>query len=113
MTPAPTKPSEALRAARELLSDRKRWIKGDLALNAEGDSVFWGFDPQAVCWCSIGAIEHAIGRDDYQVRRSSIDFLAYAVDKFVPDWNDAKRRKHAEIIEGFTKAIALAEEAGQ
>jgi hypothetical protein len=118
MTPAPTKPSEALRAARELLSDPKRWTKGELARTDEGLPTNVIYD-DAVCFCAEGAILRATKEDSFSSFRmnlseKTLNFVRKAIGKDeIYEWNDRSKCKHSDIMAGFTRAIALAEEAGQ
>jgi hypothetical protein len=56
-------PLETLRAARQLITPPERWTTRTLARDAEGNSVR-DTDPDATCWCAVGAIRHVLGLDD-------------------------------------------------
>jgi hypothetical protein len=49
---------ELLIAARDLLADPSRWIKGKVAQNATGDARNPD-DPDACKWCMNGALVHS------------------------------------------------------
>jgi hypothetical protein len=46
---------EIIKAARELISDPKRWTQGASARDDTG-SEHYGSDKVAVCWCATGAV---------------------------------------------------------
>lgn len=49
---------ETIKAARDLISDPKRWAQGDYAVDLHGESV--GVDsPNASAFCAIGALMRA------------------------------------------------------
>jgi hypothetical protein len=112
MTTAPTKPSEALRAARELLSDPKRWTKFSMAKNAKKIDVS-PFSDEAVCFCSLGALERVSDCPVTQGDASYKHLKKGANRGWVDTWNDDPDTTHRDIIKGFDLAIALAEEVGQ
>ena len=100
------KTSEALREARKRIE--RGWTKGAFARNVHGDVVPSDF-ASAVRWCSYGAIESTCSSV-----RASIDplnTLEEAVHENVIKWNDS-RESAAEVLEGFDRAIALAESRG-
>lgn len=108
---APTKPSEALRAARELLTPEGAWIQEAFAQDATGHPVSPRSE-NAVCWCVMGALK----RNDWNlvgIFAEAFRYLCSAVDEWAPDWNDKPGRTQAEVLTAFSKAISLAEEAGQ
>lgn len=51
-----TKPVLQLRAARKLITDKSQWTRGALARNQYGNPLKDPCSPNAVRWCSIGAI---------------------------------------------------------
>jgi hypothetical protein len=97
--------------ARALIDDPRAWCRGTLARNGAGYSVS-PIAENAVAWCAIGAIEHF---DDYHARtrdaaNSWLDRAASLLDGTEDSWhyNDASGRKHAEIMQLYDQAIALA-----
>lgn len=100
--------SEQLKAAKALISDPSKWIKGEYAEDSEGNSV----EPEAwyACkFCSLGAIRHA---NNYETDYTDpVHFLEQALKIDVPAWND--RATHEEIMVGFDKAITIAESEGE
>ena len=112
---------EILKAARELLSDEKRWTKGHYARDAQQRPT----PPHAVdavCWCPEGAMaKFSAASEDGTVNSIQVDeplFFAFqAVNKAVfgkgqtltdriHTWNDASERTHAEVLQRFDDAIA-------
>ena len=45
----------ALKRARELISDRSKWTQGVMARDADGNPVL-PEDSSATCWCATGAL---------------------------------------------------------
>lgn len=104
------KPSEVLRKARALIEKPERWTKGWFSRDADGAEVS-SSNQEAVCWCSVGAIWHAVG-NDYQGLYAARAFLAEAIDDDdVTKWND--RSTHEAVVAAFDRAIALAEESAE
>lgn len=69
------KPSEQLRAAKNLILNPENWIQGDYARDSEGGCVRNSWHKDAMCWCSLGAIEN-IGKAYY----SSIPATHYLIE---------------------------------
>lgn len=95
------KPSEVLRAARKLVEDPALWARGT------------GYDGCALC------VSMAISEAAKVSGVCSADFI-FARAIGVKDetagvyaWNDAPERTHAEVLEAFDRAIALAESEGK
>jgi hypothetical protein len=96
---------EVLEGALEILRDPKRWTKGAFAKDKYGFAL--NFFDRAVCFCSIGALIKASDRNCAWYYPPGLDVLSDAVNIPVSAWNDAPERTHAEIIQGFEKAIAM------
>ncbi|PDT15877.1 hypothetical protein CO670_15380 [Rhizobium sp. J15] len=101
---------EILKAARELISDEKRWTQTVYARDENGNSVN-ATDPMAVCFCSRGAIDKITAGNRawggaYDVL---LDLLVSEDDNClgVADFND--KHTHAEVLSLFDRAIARAE----
>lgn len=116
MTSAPTKPSEALRAARELLTPEGAWTQGVAARDAAGNEV-QSNSPDAVCFCSYGALWHVAG-----IKNDAVDLCELLLsdviegrtgEPFIDHWNDAEGRKHEEVLSVFDAALYMAERSGQ
>jgi hypothetical protein len=121
------KPSELLSKARELLADEERVTSGWFARNKFKERVD-ADDPEAVCWCSMGALEKvAPGRENRALRADAQLFLHRAIGAeaighsllYIADWHDAtwnagafeREENHRMILAGFDKAIKLAARA--
>lgn len=99
------------------------WTQGMLAEDEDGSDCV-PTDPAAVCWCSMGAIESAVGRErssagwPYEQRQeyqAAIDALKRIIlrdfkETEIPVWNDDEHRTKDEVLNAFDKAIALAKE---
>ena len=73
---------EKVLAARELISDRKRWCVDILAEDRDGDACE-PTAPSAVAWCAIGALRRAfnvVGSDD-----PTFEWLLVVGDELVRD----------------------------
>lgn len=112
---------EILKAARDLLSDEKRWTKGTYARkeayradienhDAEPNDIrrlrVRATDKNAVCFCPLGAISQVTTLSPYIIPHHEIRALGFvdACDLF--NWNDAPKRTHAEVLQRFDDAIA-------
>jgi hypothetical protein len=103
--------ADILRRARARISDPARWTRGTLAKDTHGRAVP-ASNPSAVRWCALGAIlAENDGPDDSAYRLPAARYLAAAVGidgrYLATEWNDALG--HSAIIQGFDRAIELAE----
>ena len=94
-----------LKAAREMISGRHRWIRGAVAMSIANQHVL-PWEPDAVCWCSLGALQKTGAKSKLYCR--SFALLAEQMDMNVAGYNDT--HTHAEVMAAFDRAIA-AEEA--
>lgn len=94
------KPSEQLRAGKALIATPETWTQGEWARNTQLHKVNV-YSPKAVCWCSIGA---ALKVD---ISEDALHHLRIAAGELVWMFND--RHTHAEVMEMWDRAIALAE----
>lgn len=96
---------EILVAARELLSDKKHWTRGDLAHDVDGAAV----DPRsknAVCWCVIGAVQKfSLG---YQC--DALNRIHNAVGESGSEFNDYHTTTHADVLRVLDAAIEKAKQ---
>jgi len=106
----PRKPSEILRAAREIISVPERWTQGASALSGRGNVVN-ARSPSAKCWCSFGAIDKAGSRSIAKLRTAEGILRAALKAESIILWNDAPERTHAEVLAAFDQAITLAEQS--
>lgn len=109
----PTSVADTLRAARALIADPKHWIKGALAKPSKRSP--YGVSPQdwtVTCWCSIGALI-AIDGPYEEAAREVLEKAVRLRPRFqwaiVEDFNDNRSTRHADVMDAFDKAIALAE----
>lgn len=117
---------QILIGVRALLSEPKRWMKGGLAQDADGEDVE-PFSQRAQCWCLVGAMikvtNEALGLpgvDGYDLH----EFTAYIraqdlMKRVVGDgagtivsFNDAPETNHIDIQQAITFAIDIAREEG-
>ena len=120
------KTSTILKRAKKLISDPKRWTRHAYARTASRECA--PVDPDAKCWCAIGAVSKVVGFDPDFVGHLnellSIDpvseplrALSTAARRFgehasvddiaIDIVND--RRDHATVLRMFDSAIRLAE----
>jgi len=102
-------PTEILIAAREKIE--RGWTQKTYARSADGDSVAYN-SPEAVCWCSIGAI---CAVDISRVGERAMNILADAIEvapSRLTEWNDAPERSQDEVIIAFGWAIEASMERG-
>lgn len=111
-SPSDLKPSEVLSMAADLIEPRGAWTQGYYARDEGGEQVE-AEEPKAICWCAIGAMAHAIGREiatfDPVSRAEGylIDAIGY---HSIITWNDAPERTQADVVTAFRKAAELARE---
>ena len=116
------KPSEVLERAYALLCEPGKRVKGVYASEAppapngqpRGNLHLYGNDPRAVCFCSIGVVQHVLGSDDGVHR--AYDFLSGGANAVAPDFGIPWVNDHGtdEQFHAMWKgAIQLAKEAGQ
>lgn len=118
---------EVLTEARELITPPERWTRGWYARDAEGREVD-ATDPNAVCFCSIGALCRAEGRFEPGVSPVATEYLIEATgseDTFgILDFNDGKLpdpwskprhapARHRKVLAAFDRAIELANQEGK
>ena len=106
------KPSELLIKAKAVIADPKHWTQGSYAKDAEGRNV-GPAKPDAVCWCSIGAIDKVAHEEStYAARFAATRYLAVVSDKYgysgITDFND--NSSHKVVMKAWDKAIKLAKE---
>lgn len=104
------KPSEVLRAARELISVPERWTQGVNARNGNGFSVSYD-DPSANCFCLYGALCRVTGRALVGEAWEIVDHLITSGGVFssVSIFNDYTT--HDDVLSLLDEGIALAEQS--
>lgn len=97
-----------LRAARELLSDEKRWCRGAYARDAAGNMWNGRKRNQPESWCLIGAVMKCAPRDDggTQAAEAAQLCLSDIVGDSLAHWNDNPVRRHSDVIALLDEAIA-------
>lgn len=89
------------------LIEQYGWCQGDYALNENGADVAPD-NPEAVCFCSLGAIERcydpglarelAIHRLSEEIQKNE-HYLFISGGSIVVRWNDTRGRKKQDIVE--------------
>lgn len=112
-----TKAIDILARAREFLSDKSRWIKGDM----------WTGDIMCPTGaCALGAVYVAAGKEGrswnadlgspYNAACAAlirgIQATSNTIVAGIPSWNDTRSRKHQEVLAAFDKAIVLEQTRG-
>jgi hypothetical protein len=101
---------EILKAARELISDEKRWTQRAEARNASGNDV-GVYSPKAVCFCSLGAMAKVCERELYGRELVAREALRNEIrdghSSGIANFND--NHTHAEVLALFDRAIDRAE----
>jgi hypothetical protein len=101
---------DILRAALELLADPSNWTQRAYARDNLGrNCATWS--PNACQWCMEGALYKVGGNSPEAVQALRVLYLSLpASEQRHPyRYNDAKGRKHSEIIAVMRQALALAE----
>lgn len=103
-----------LKRARKLLTNPKRWCQGRFAKDKWGNGCNVN-DERAYQFCIAGAVEHVSGGVDYDPGseyQEAIDILNRSVrGGSTIVFNDMPKRKHAQVLAAFDKAIVRAEKA--
>ena len=101
-------PLEVLKGARELISDRSRWMKGNMA-RARNDLVCGPDHPEAVRWCALGAIWKVGGRTDDFSTPSYMACAQFSVDHHLPITSINDTGGHEQILAALDVTIARLE----
>jgi hypothetical protein len=99
------KTSEHLIKAKQLISTHDKWTQGTCARDGQGNEVVYSSD-LARCFCSYGALL-AVNSDRFVIEKSA-RILRCGFDTFgaIGPYNDS--HTHAEVMEGFDRAIEIA-----
>lgn len=98
-----------LKGARELISDPTHWTQGVLARYSSGEKAYSTMEPDAVSWCSLGAMSVATSRCGAtagQMMRSWGILEKFCPDGNISEFNDT--HTHAEVLAAFDAAILAA-----
>lgn len=98
---------ELLSKAQDLIRDPKNWTQGKFARNAEGGYVHVHSE-QAVCFCSLGAIER-LTVDDWELYTQARGLLWEVREEGPVNINDLQ--DHAAVMAMFDDAKELANAA--
>lgn len=98
---------EIIKAARQVISDPDHWLRNHYAENADGETC-WGYQEDAIKWCSTGAIQK-VGGNDTMI--SGIIAEAAGIISLI-EAND-HANDHAEIMAVWDRAIAKLEEKNE
>jgi len=109
-----TKPSAKILQAMEVIGDRKLWTKNAIAKD-KNDHIVKVNDKDAVCFCSIGALDKV--KASYQTKgylSGAVfhDNYGYSLNAIV-DYNDAPETKHKDVMNLFMTAAFLALSEGK
>lgn len=107
------KTSEILIKAKEVIVNPENWIKHYYAYDKNRSPVGRGTHPDAVCFCSVGALQKVIGdkgdASDIFVNTSKIreltKVLGDVAGETITEYNDS--HNHSEVMEVWDKAIEL------
>lgn len=100
------KPLTILRKARALLDDPQKWCQKAYAKTKWGNHI--GPETKAAAqWCAVGAMRKVAGAGDISDALRMLD--TYVRDGDIVSYNDAKCRKHAQVLKVFDRAIAKME----
>jgi hypothetical protein len=101
--------AQILRAARERITVPKRWTQKAMARDADGKPLYWWNGPHAACWCPSAAMLLLDPYDHHSFSTAVRLFRQAIGGANIGLWNDAPGRTHAEVLDAFDRAIALAE----
>ncbi len=122
MNHTPAEVAAVLRAAADLIEPPGRWTQRFSARDVKG-SPAGPTSPEAVCWCAYGALmkvsidlrvndvcaaQSACHRALSLFPRPGVP-VSYATFSSVPEFNDARGRTQAEVLQLLRKAAELAE----
>lgn len=119
-------PLTVLEYARNLIASPQNWTRGEYARDVDGSGVC-AADPNAICFCSVGAVQRATSdvvgdlshEDALRLETSSIDILSEATSRdpgghqfygSIADFNDSRTTTHEDVLRAFDHAIKLARE---
>ncbi len=79
---------------RELLNARSRWVQGTDAEKSDGQETY-AKDPDATCWCLLGAIERCYPHEE---REDIYDRIVAATkESQISSWNDSPLRTFEDV----------------
>ena len=99
------KTSKVLLKAMDVIATPDKWTKNAFAKDSDGTPVK-GHSPDAVCWCSLGALQKATQKTGHTFYAE--EFLIEAAGKQVASFNDSILTTHDKVMEKFMTAAFLA-----
>lgn len=109
------KTSEILIKAKEVIVNPENWIQNYYAYNKNGSPVGRGTHPDAVCFCSVGALQKVVGSNvpdnaseeflNSNKIRELTKVLGEAAGETITEYNDS--HTHSAVMEVWDKAIEL------
>lgn len=100
-----------LRAARERIARPEAWTRGAYWRDVNGQDCA---QPDAVCFCALGAIRASGGIDDASPPAKALKAVVRALGySYVHDWNDDTPTTHADVLAAFDRAIAEQEKVAK
>lgn len=97
---------EQLQNARDLITDPNKWTKRSFAKDSHGNSVS-ATSSRAVCFCSIGALEHVSNGIGYEKSLNILQSIAPLYTTVIV-YNDSYNTTHDDILKLFDVAIEKA-----
>jgi hypothetical protein len=102
-------PLKILKAARAKIEKPENWTQGAGARDANGFAISVHSD-LAVSWCIGGAIVASAACDPSNEIEAANILQRAILGGSIPEFNDAPKRKHKEVLAAFDIAIAMAAE---
>ena len=96
--------AQILTEARALIDTPEKWTQKTSSRDCKGSPLERATDPNAVCFCSLGALDKA-ARNFVESDRA-YKFLYKLTSGDVSGFNDT--HSHSEVMELFNRAISLA-----
>lgn len=105
-------PVEILRAAKAKIDTPEKWNQGCGARDALGRQVP-SYSKNAVRFCAYCAIDPELSAKSGSDTERAVILLRKVIGTDIITWNEAKGRMYADIMDGFDRAISLAEQSPQ
>lgn len=114
-------PVELLKKVRSLLEKKERWTKKAYARTVDGSNTHYPCDKDVVCYCLVGAVRRVENGTSEDVKNDAYEALgreilgkdsAFPADTII-NYNDAKGRKHSQILNLIDRAIKRLQKEGE
>jgi hypothetical protein len=92
----------------DILTDPSKWTQNAWARNSQGEHVYHA-DADAICFCSLGAVERAgrnLNASDEAISEAYAAVVRATGALTIAKWNDAPGRTFDDVIDVFKKAAA-------